>query len=81
MKAPRMFDVGHNNQLLQSSAFITRLIYHDTTYDTAIIVAESESDIRITTPPHTSPSRASYGVSIVRILEKIDRVITAPHWF
>ena len=29
--------------------------------------------------PHTSPSRASYGVSIVRILEKIDRVITAPH--
>ena len=29
--------------------------------------------------PHTSPSRASYGVSIARILEKIDRVITAPH--
>ena len=29
--------------------------------------------------PHTSPSRASYGVSIMRILEKVDRVITAPH--
>ena len=29
--------------------------------------------------PHTSPSRASYGVSIVRILEKNDRVRTAPH--
>ena len=29
--------------------------------------------------PHTSPSRASYGVSIVRIWEKIDRVIVAPH--
>ena len=29
--------------------------------------------------PHISPSRASYGVSIVRIWEKIDRVITAPH--
>ena len=29
--------------------------------------------------PHTSPSRASYGVSIVRIWEKINRVITAPH--
>ena len=29
--------------------------------------------------PHTSPSRASYGVSIVRIWEKIDRIITAPH--
>ena len=29
--------------------------------------------------PHNSPSRASYGVSIVRILEKNDRVRTAPH--
>ena len=29
---------------------------------------------------HSSPSRASYGVSIVNILEKIDRVITAPQW-
>ena len=29
--------------------------------------------------PHTSPSRASYGVSFVKILEKTDRVITAPH--
>ena len=29
--------------------------------------------------PHTSPSRASYGVSIVRIWEKIDCIITAPH--
>ena len=29
--------------------------------------------------PHTSPSRASYRVSIVRIWEKIDCVITAPH--
>ena len=29
--------------------------------------------------PHTSPSQASYGVSVVRILKKIDRVITALH--
>ena len=29
--------------------------------------------------PHTLPSRASYGVSIVRIWDKIDSVITAPH--
>ena len=29
--------------------------------------------------PDISPSRASYGVSIVRKLEKIDRVITALH--
>ena len=28
---------------------------------------------------HTSPYRASYGVSFVRIFDKIDRVITAPH--
>ena len=27
--------------------------------------------------PHSLPSQASYGVSIVNILEKIDRVITA----
>ena len=30
-------------------------------------------------PPHTSPSRASYGVSVIRVWEKINRVITAPH--
>ena len=29
--------------------------------------------------PHTSPSQASYGVSIMRILKKIDCVITALH--
>ena len=29
--------------------------------------------------PHTSPSWVSYGVPFVRILEKIDRVIRAPH--
>ena len=28
---------------------------------------------------YTSPSRASYGVSLVRICEKIDRIITALH--
>ena len=29
---------------------------------------------------HTSPSRASYGMSIVRYLKKINHVITAPHY-
>ena len=53
------------------------VIYHDVTYDTMVKVAESESDIRITT--NISPSRASYGVSTVRILEKIDHVTRAPH--
>ena len=28
---------------------------------------------------HISPSRLTYRVSVVRILEKIDRVVTAPH--
>ena len=31
--------------------------------------------------PHISPMRASYGVSIVRIWEKIDSVIKATHCF
>ena len=35
----------------------------------------NESDFRL-----TPDWRASYGVSIVRILEKIDLVITAAHW-
>ena len=30
--------------------------------------------------PHISPSWASYGMSIVIILEKFDRVIMAPHF-
>ena len=50
-------------------------VYHDIAYGTAIIVAESETDFRITTDSG----------SIVKILEKNDGVITAPHcidfWF
>ena len=30
-------------------------------------------------PPHISPLRANYGVSVVRILQKFDHVITASH--
>ena len=30
--------------------------------------------------PHTSPGRTSYVLSFVNILEKIDRLITAPHY-
>ena len=51
---------------IQSSAVVTLSTYHDITYDTAITVTENDSDIRITTNPYISPSRASYGVSIVR---------------
>ena len=43
------------------------VIYHGITYDTTTTVAQSESDIRMTTDPHISPSRASYGASILRI--------------
>ena len=48
------------------------LIYRDITFDTAITVPESESDIRIKTD--------SYGDSILKILEKIDRVLTTPDY-
>ena len=47
---------------------------------------EHGSDFAVTNTPHTSPLRASDGMSFVRILEKIDYVITALHclgnpWF
>ena len=46
---------------------------------TAITVAESENKILGSQQtPHISPSRASYGMSVVRILKKIDCIITAP---
>ena len=44
-----------------------------------ITVAESDSDFTITINTHISPSWANYGVCFVRILEKNDHVITAPH--
>ena len=45
------------------------------TYSTTMIVAEHKSEQTL----HISPSQTSYGVSFVRILEKNDCVITAPH--
>ena len=44
-------------------------IYHNITLSNVITAAEHESDLK----------RESYGVSDVKILEKIDRIITAPH--
>ena len=41
-------------------------------------VAEHWSDFKLTKTPHSLTSRMSYGVSPVRILVKIDYVITAP---
>ena len=45
------------------------------TFSTAMTMAERKSNIR----PPKDTSRASYGVPFVRILKKINRVITAPH--
>ena len=43
-------------------------------------MAEHKLDIKFSRDTHTSPSRASYGMSLVSILEKIDCIITAPHY-
>ena len=65
--------------LIQWSAVITCPIYHDITHGTAITVAQRESDYIIASGTRLCALTASYGVSTVRNLEKIDRVITAPH--
>ena len=44
-------------------------IYHDITIGTAMTAAECKSDFIIITDSHTSPSRASYRVSMVKIWE------------
>ena len=54
-------------------------LYHDIVYNTTGTEAQQKSKFDSQKTPHTSPSRVSYGVSIVRILEKIDCVIMAPH--
>ena len=59
--------------------------YHDTHFFTILHTAlrwqrqNVDQTLNSQLTRHTSPSRASYGVSVARILEKIDRVITAPH--
>ena len=63
---------GHAQSLwsikeLHLSAVITRSIFYDITYGTAITVAECELILESQQTPHISPSRASYGVSIARI--------------
>ena len=71
----------HTQNCNDSSRIWTRLgpTYHDIIHRTAMTAAEYEPALKFTSTLHTSPWRASYGVSVVRILEKIDRVITAPH--
>ena len=64
---------------IQSSAVITRsylLPYYIPHFDKW---QKKNEILKPQQTPHISPSRASYGVSIVRIWEKIDRVITATY--
>ena len=53
------------------------LIYHDITYATAIIEANIGSDFRITTDTPNFALTGELWVSILRLLEKINSVITA----
>ena len=75
-KCPWRLKAGTVN--VQLSAVITRsdlsqyYIRHSDNWQKVNQILESQHT------PHISPSRASYGVSVVRILEKIDCVMTAP---
>ena len=51
---------------------------HDITYDTMITVAKLNS-LNSQQTTNVSPSQASYGMPVVRILEGIARVVAAPH--
>ena len=55
------------------------IIHHDIEYNTTQTEVEHKSEFDSQKTPQSSPLRASYGVPIVIILDKIDRVITAPH--
>ena len=54
-------------------------VQHDIAYITAMIEAEYQSGFKPIKTPHISPLRVSYGMYFVRIWEKIDCVIMAPH--
>ena len=66
--------------LLQSSAIITRsnITRYGTQHNSDWSRTYTKSHHSQKTP-HISPSRVSYGVSIVRIWEKIDHIIMALH--
>ena len=64
---------------IQSSAAITRAIYCDITYSNVTTAANINQISNLQKASHISSSWARYGASVVKILEKIDRVITAPH--
>ena len=65
--------------VIQSSAVVSGPIYHDIFVTMRWQQQNLNQTCNLLWKPHTSPLPASYGVSIVRICDKIDRVITAPH--
>ena len=75
MGASTVWTRVHTLLYIQSNAICVQ-IYQDITYSTVMTTAECKLDSQQT--PHTSISQSSYGVSIVRIWEKIDHIITAP---
>ena len=72
---------NYDNKTIHSQVPLWRgTIYHNITYGAAITGAESESDFIITTDtPYLALTGELWGV-YVGILEKVDRVITAPHY-
>ena len=73
---------GYKNATLNFAVItVLRMTWHRDVRSfagTAATEAELNQKLNSQKAPHTSPLRASYGVSSVRIREKIDRVITAP---
>ena len=67
--------VGQSVLLIQQRPFITRFIIADIRYTITASCVAIRPVFELTKNTHTSPLRASYGVSFVSILKKNDRVI------
>ena len=55
-------------------------IYYDSAHSTAITVIKFRSDLHSRTAPHSSPVRASYGVSFLSYTERNGREISKLHF-
>ena len=70
--------VNQWNPLIQTAAIIMTTIYHDITCSSAVTEAEQKSELALKKDTHMLTSRSSYGMSVVRILKKIDSLKMAP---
>ena len=61
---------------IQKMISIVIHIYHDNVHSTTITIIKFRSDLHWRTTSHTSPLRASYGVSFVSYTKKNDRDIS-----